>query len=266
MNKLKKYPKIWLLRGKMSLMASLEYRTSVFFYFLASMTWSLASLFVRNMIYHVINNIRGWTFDEMTLLISIYNYSFAFLLIFSWNSVYHHFRPAVKDGKLDIHLTRPISARFMLTTCELDINGILHLIPSTIILIFALNLHTLQFNFLNVFLFLIYFFIGQYMIYSILYLFYAITFMITSAEQISSFFWTLQDMTKQPLEIFPKKLQYLFLTLIPLGFIAYIPTKALLGQLPDYFIIYAICFTIFLVILNKFIWKVGLKKYESVGS
>jgi len=266
MKKIGKYLKIWILRCKMSLMEASEYRTSVVFYFLASLTWSLTSLFLRGIIYNIVDEIKGWTFDEMALLIAIYNFSFAFLLMLSWNAIYHHFRPAVREGNLDFHLTRPISPRFMLTTGDLDINGILHLIPSSIIFFYTLSLDTISFNLVNIILFIFYFFIGQYIIYSICYLFYSIIFLTTSADHVSSVFWTMQDITKHPLEIFPNKLRFMLLFIIPIGFVAYIPTKALLGQLSYRFFAFTIIFNIFLVIINKLVWEFGVQKYESVSS
>lgn len=254
------------LKTKLSVMTYLEYRASAFFYIVTSFIWSFASIFVQKFIFDQVDQIRGWTFGEMLLLTAIYNLSFAFLLMFFWNSIYWDFRTAVKKGGLDFVLTKPISARTIITTGRFDINGLLHIVPSITMLLLAQSIGSFHFSIGNAVLACLYFLIGQYALYSILFIIYATTFWITSIDHVSNAFWALQDKAKMPLEVYPKYLQLILLTLIPIGFAAYIPTKALLGELPQHFLIIAGLFTVTLSMINKFIWEKGIKRYESASS
>ncbi|MFC1780352.1 ABC-2 family transporter protein [Patescibacteria group bacterium] len=154
----------------------------------------------------------------------------------------------------------------MLTFGRIDIPGLIHLIPASLIFYYALGLVSINFTIMSIILSLVYFIIGQYILNSVLYLFYASTFWFTSAEHISSTFWSIEGNSKLPLDILPKYLQVIFLTLIPIGFSAYIPTLSLLDRLPKYFLGYTIAFVIILEIINRVVWKMGLRRYESASS
>ena len=243
-----------------------EYRTSLIFYTIGSFTWSLGSIFLQKFLFDQIKTIKGWTFGEIALLNAIYNFAFAFFIMFSWGAVYGEFRRAVREGGLDSVITKPIPHRLMMTFGHFDITGLFHLIPSTAILILAFEVQSFNFEIINILLCLAYFLIGQFVINSIVYLFYASTFWLTSAEHISAAFWSIESQSKTPLEILPKSLKIFLLTLIPVGFIAYIPTKALMGDLSPWFLLYTVIFVIILELINRTVWKAGLKRYESASS
>lgn len=243
-----------------------EYRSSLFFYTLGSFTWSLGAVLIQKFLFDQIQVLKGWTFGEIALLNATYNFAFASFIMFSWGAVWSQFRPAVKQGGLDGILTKPMAHRLMLTFGHFDLTGFFHLIPSTAILILAFKIQTFNFEIINILLCLFYFLIGQFVIYSVVYLFYSSTFWLTSAEHISSAFWSIEGQSKTPLEILPKSLKIFLLTLIPIGFVAYIPTKALMGQLSPWFLAYTIAFVIILEFINRAVWKAGLKRYESASS
>lgn len=263
---MRKNIKIIFKKIRMTLMTQMEYRANNFFYVLGSFSWAIISIFMQKYLFDEIITIRGWDFGNFMMLNAIYNFSFSFFLMFSWNSIYWQFRPAVREGKLDQDLLRPVSAQMMLRLGLFDLNGFMHLFPSTAILVISLQNGVFSFTILNIFIAVLLFILGQYILNSMLFLFYSIVFWVTSAEHISDVFWTFEGTSKYPLEIFPKYLRVFFLTLIPIGFLAYIPTKALLGQLSSLSIVYAIVFVIIIRLACNGIWKAGLKRYEGVGS
>jgi len=71
-----------------------------------------------------------------------------------------------------------------------------------------------------------------------------------------------------PLDIFPKVIVN-FLQFLPFFYFLYFPLKLYLGQLQSSEIIMGMLISlgwIFLFIfINRFIWRLGLKKYDAVG-
>jgi ABC-2 type transport system permease protein len=243
-----------------------EYRTSLLFFVLASATWSLFGLLLQKYLFDEIDTLKGWTFGEIALLNAFYNLGFAFFIMLSWGSIHGRFRNAVRSGELDGFITKPFAHRLMITFGDFDITGFFHLIPATIIMIVALNETQIIATTYTILIALIYFIVGQYVLYSLAFLLYSTTFWLTTADQVRSFFWSIENQGKTPLEILPKTLRFLLLSLIPIGFTAYIPTKALLGEIPDYFIIVALLLSAILIFINKLVWNRGVRRYESVGS
>jgi ABC-2 type transport system permease protein len=253
--------KIIFLKSKLALMEYFEYRSSLLFYTLSAVIWSLGAIFVQKFLFDEIHVLKGWTFGEIVLLNAIYNYAFSFFIMFTWTAIWSEFKDAVKSGGLDMILTKPFSHKLMVTFGYFDITGFLHLLPSTAILFYALN-----FSFLNIIFCLIYFIIGQFALNSLVFVIYSSTFWLTSAEHIGPAFWSIEGQSKTPLEILPRSLKVLLLTLIPIGFVAYIPTRALMGKLSPWFLAYTVIFVIILELINRTVWKAGLRRYESVSS
>lgn len=261
-----KHTRILLIKIRLSIMEYLQYRSSLFFYTFSLFSWSIIGLFVQKSIFNEVVEIKGWTFGEFALLYGIYTFAFSFFIMFTWGSIWGDYRNSVRYGGLDMILIKPIAHRLWLTFGRFDITGFLSLLPSTFIILIAVKSQHFSFTSIQVILFLFYFFIGQYVINSILFLFYSIIFWVTSADHISTAFWSLEAQSKTPLEILPRGLRLILLTLIPIGFVAYIPTKALLGQLPYEFLIFTLIFVIILFIVNKTVWQAGLRRYESASS
>lgn len=263
---MKKTLKLIFLKSKMSILSYFEWRVSLIFYILSSFTWSLASIFLQSNLFGEIETLAGWTFGEMALLYGIYNIAFTFFVTFVWTTIYHEFRVSVKKGTLDKILTKPLPHRLFVTFGHFDLAGFIHIIPSIIILFIAtqnLDLNISVFNLLSA---LFYFLVGMYCLYSICFLIYASVFWTTSADRISNFFWSIEGQSKTILDIFPKYLKAIFISLVPIGFVAYLPAKAILGQLDEPFFLYTIGLFTILIFINHFVWKKGLKKYESVSS
>lgn len=243
-----------------------EYRSSLLFYTLSSIVWSLGAIFVQKFLFDEIQTLKGWTFGEIALLNAVYNFGFSFFIMFTWTAISVDFKDAVKRGGLDSLLTKPLSHRLMLIFGYFDITGFLHLIPSTAILILALRLEPFVFNFIHIIIFFFYFIVGQFALNSLAFLIYSSTFWLTSAEHIGPAFWSIEGQSKTPLEILPRSLRIVLLTLIPIGFVAYIPTKALMGELPTWMLLYAVIFVAILEFINRTVWKAGLRRYESASS
>ncbi|MDD3647787.1 MAG: ABC-2 family transporter protein [Candidatus Dojkabacteria bacterium] len=266
MYQIRKNLKLVARKIKLGIMVYLEYRSSLLFYTLSSFAWAIASIVLQKFIFDEIVELKGWTFGEFALLNGVYNLSFACFIMFSWGSVYEEFRPAVKEGRLDRILTKPFAHKFFLTFGSFDMVGLFHLLPSMFIIIYASQFLTFNFPLINIILAVVYFLVGQFVLNSIVYLFYASTFWLTSAEHISSAFWTLESQSKTPLEILPRFVRAAFLSIIPIGFVAYIPTKALLGELSSIFFLYAVFFVVFLTFVNRTVWRLGVQRYESASS
>jgi len=69
-----------------------------------------------------------------------------------------------------------------------------------------------------------------------------------------------------PAEIYPLKIRFFFLSILPVLFFAYLPAAFLLGKIDYPWIIFAL---IVLFVFSKaasLTWRWGLKKYQSISS
>ena len=77
---------------------------------------------------------------------------------------------------------------------------------------------------------------------------------------------SLREVVKYPLSIFPVFVKNFFTFLIPFGFVGYYPACYFLGKIDKNFQILLIFIALITATLARYIWKVGIKNYESVGN
>jgi ABC-2 type transport system permease protein len=82
--------------------------------------------------------------------------------------------------------------------------------------------------------------------------------------------WVLSDVFVQvarfPTDIFDQILRRLFTYILPIAFLATIPTKTLLGKLEPGFIIFATFWALGFFLFSRFFWRFALKSYASASS
>lgn len=265
MKNILKHLKIWVLVNKLNIMTITEYRADTIFYFLASLGWFLSSIFFFEIVFQVNDSLGGWNRGEMLLVYALHNLSFAFTLIFIWNSIHKNFGEAVRMGTLDLKIVKPVNLRFFTTTGVFDIAGLLHLIPASSLLFYSLNLIGYRINWINISLFILLFLIGQFLTYNMLCILYFFSFWTKSAENFGQIFWTLQGQTRIPFNVFPVWIQSIFLFIAPIAFFVFLPFKAALGLIETGTVMIGILLCVIFWVISQAMLKSGLKQYESVS-
>ncbi|MDO9629550.1 MAG: ABC-2 family transporter protein, partial [Acholeplasmataceae bacterium] len=79
--------------------------------------------------------------------------------------------------------------------------------------------------------------------------------------------YNISDFTKYPILIYPKFIQLLMTFIIPFALISYYPALYILGRTGYLNVMgYLLVVTGILVFAGLYVWKKGLKHYESTGS
>lgn len=173
----------------------------------------------------------------------------------------------IHTGELDIFLLRPLNVLFQFVIFQLDEESVFESVFALGLLIFSMSQMENVWN--SVFLFkLVVYLISSLLVKYGIYLFLSsLAFWWVSNDGLKSIFWEISQLANYPLSIYPAMIRVL-LVIIPFGFIGYFPVRDLLFN-PN---IYGISFflnlfigiIVFLVVYNT-IWRIGLKKYTSIG-
>jgi ABC-2 type transport system permease protein len=217
------------------------------------------------------HDLAGWTTWEIVFMYGLWTagnciYSLLFLHI---QQLEHY----IIDGTFDRFLLRPISPFLQLVGTEIDLNGAPDLLTGLGCLYLSMTHLRLHFG-LGQWLFLLAALVAGALVST------GITWALSSAA-----FWTNRSkalvniamqfnwrMTQQyPLEMFGKGFRVLVTAFIPVAFLNYYPARWLLGKTgpgdPWYFLSF-LSPVVALVLLGiaAFVWKQGLRHYNSTGS
>lgn len=206
------------------------------------------------------NEINGWAFPELVLLSLISLMANALIALVGFFNTLHKIKK-----ELTIYLVKPLSPFLQLIGREIWYASLLEFFIYLVPFVFILNYYNIQ---AAIFLFIIFFlisFVFQAML-AILPVVVAL-FWYDAGQDVSSVIWNFFDLSRNPLDKIKTGNIFLSSILFPLMFIAVFPVKALTG---DKILSFELISKIVLILLTigffeYFLWKRGIKQYESLG-
>ncbi len=263
---IKKYLKIYFKLFAVTLQAKLEYRFNFFVELFYGPAYTLVLFLLVRIAYGRSPLLGGLSLDEGLLLFSVYQLLYLLGILLFFMSIRYFLWEGVRYGQVDLILTKPVNPQFMITFGKPEVQQLpLFLI---MILLFCRQVIILgdQIQFVNLLIFLIWFFLGLVILYFSISTFATLGFFVTRAQQIIEFFDKVADNSQYPTPIFPFSLQMVAFSLIPIAFFGYVQTLFLLGKGSWHHGLIGILLLIILIPLNQFMWKKGLQHYSSASS
>jgi ABC-2 type transport system permease protein len=243
----------------------MEFRAQFFAGVVSYLIWNSVSLLFIEIVFGKIGPVAGWSRDEMWVLygtfITLESLCYGVLGPNMWR-----FSGMVRDGSLDLTLTRPVSTQFMVSLRYLDPNGTLNSIVGVALMCAGLwKLHHLP-SPGEWILWLLLLACGFVMAYAIWFMGVTISFWAIKLEGIAVVFDPMMQMARFPIQIYPQRLQIFLLTIVPVGFLTTFPAQALLGRGTLGVLIAAISLAAFLLFCSHRFFNFALKYYGSASS
>ncbi len=248
-NFIKKYIEI-------NLQTAMEYKTN----FILQSTFMILNntLFVIfwYFLFQNIDNINGWRLNNLMLLFGLSALSYGFLSFFLGNWLRIH--KIIYDGELDFYLSLPKNELLHLLISKSNFSGFGDILFGMIIFFITQDI-----NFTNILLFMLFSITGAIILLSLIIIISSLTFFFGNSEGVFYMFQNLiLSFVTYPYNVFSEIMKIIFLFIIPVFFISNIPIE-ILRQFSLKLFIEVIIVTILVFIIALFIFKKGLKKYES---
>src|SRR5512133_450486 len=231
-----KHLRIYRLFLKNSLMAQMEYR----FNFIGNMTMEVGYLFVKLsyviVVYRSGVKINGLSPDEILLFIGTFvALTAVYAGLFMINN--YGLRGKIKDGDLDLLLTKPVSLQFMATLRQADLTifGV-DAIAGAVIIIIAWARLGIPVTLLTVGGFLGFMVISSLVAYSLFLAPQILSFWLmntSSIAEITDSFW---DFNNMPMEIYNKWIKAVGVFLLPIFVISNFPPMFVLNKMPSIYL------------------------------
>ncbi len=243
----------------------MEFRAQFFAGVIGYLIWTGVSLLFIQVVFSKVGAVRGWTREEMWVLYGTYvvieSLAFGLLGPNMWR-----FSMQVRDGGLDLALTKPVNTQFFVSTRYIDPNGVLNTVPG--IALVLLGLSKLQHHPTPVEwgLWLALLLCGLLMAYCLW--FFCVTWSIWAVklEGISVVFDPMMQMARFPVQIYPQRLQGMLTFVLPVAFLTTFPTEALLGRGRVEILMAAVALAACLLWLTHRFFNFALRYYSSASS
>ncbi len=263
---LRKYLSIYWMYFRQYWKTRLVYKTDFAVGFVAQLVNLGASLAFLTLLFTQVDNINGWTFNEMLFLAGIGGVIMNTHHIFLFNMF--NLEDYIVEGNMDRFLVRPLSPLFQVYADEVSDNNLSKLIANTALVLYSagqigINLLTP----LNL-LYGIAALISGILVFAAAYMVFATTSFWTGRSR--SAIWLifrLSDYRRYPYNIYSLPIQTILVTAIPIAFASFFPATFFLERNSwRIWQLASIAAGPVLYFLALKFWKFGLSNYSSTGS
>ncbi len=259
---IKLYLKIYYVLFFQNIKVLLSYKFDLIFGVVALFLKNASSLIMIYIIFLNVEKMAGYNFYYVLLIQGIASISFGLWHTFFINTISMPYY--IKSGEFNVFLTKPIHPIFLIMTDNFDEDGLGDLIYGLALTLISLKF--LEINFWMIFPILA-LSIGTSLIFASLSLLGStISFFTKGYMDVARIAMDLNVVAKYPMNIFPQKIKFLFYTIFPVAYIAYMPVKSIMDN--TWLIVYLVIFAFSLVFffITVYIWEELSKFYEGTGS
>jgi ABC-2 type transport system permease protein len=213
-------------------------------------------------------NLGGWIWSELALLLSFQLLGYALGAALSFVQL-RDLEEAVRLGTFDTLLVKPFSPWAYIVFSGLNIGYLGHIILGVGLLGWSLTQVDIAWSPLAVLYFAASLVSGTMLTAALITMIGATAMIWVRSRHLFSIFFGFWELSRLPLNIFPAGLQIILLTVIPLGFMSYVPMAWLLGKdipiVGDWGGVAAPLVGPLFVLIAMAHWKYAISKYQGAG-
>lgn len=226
----------------------------------------LLQLLVFEAIYANVDQIGDWEKGEMIIFIGTFSMINALNMIVYFFGV-NNLQDKIRNGELDLYLTKPISPLFRITFEQINPGSIPLLFLSLLIVIYGIIQGNFTVTLGNVIKYIYGVIIMTILWYEMEIIVRSLAFYVTSTTNITRLEEAGIDLCmKIPGVVFKGVFKVLFYCIMPYGIMATFPTLSLAGKDSVTMLLYGTAIVIIFGGITAMMWKCGLKRYNSVSS
>jgi ABC-2 type transport system permease protein len=266
LREIRKHLLIYGLFVKNSLMAQMEYR----FNFVGNLAMEAGYLLVKLsyvvVVYRSGVQINGLSPDEILLFIGTFvTLTAVYAGMFMINNF--RLRGKIKDGDLDLLLTKPVSLQFMATLRQADVTIFsVDFIAGLIMVAIAWGRLGIPVTFFTVGGYAGFLLISSVVSYGLFLLPQIFSFWLLNSSalaEITDSFW---DFNNMPMDIYTPWIKHVGVFLLPIFVISNFPPMFVLNKLPPVYLAWSVLLPVLLLLAVRLLWQRGLKSYSSASS
>jgi ABC-2 type transport system permease protein len=266
LRELRKHLQIYLLFIKNSLMAQMEYRFNFIGNFSMEAGYLLVKLSYVLVVYRSGVTINGLTPDQILLFIGTFvALTGAYAGLFMINNF--GLRGQIKDGDLDLLLTKPVSLQFMVTLRRSDMTILgVDVIAGMVMVGIAWGRLGIPVTLYTVGGYVLFLLISMVVSYCLFLLPIMLTFWLLNASaiaEITDMFW---DFNNMPMDIYTPWIKAIGVFLLPIFVITNFPPLFALNKMPSIYLGWALVLPFLMLFIVRQVWKQGIRSYNSASS
>ncbi len=265
MNRLRFYWNLYKAFLRTSVVREMEFRANFWAKMLYNALWLGFFLATLKIIYRHTDAVAGWTESEALMLAATLYFIDALIATLFYYGL-SELPTMVRQGTLDFVLFKPVDSQFWISLRRINLDQLGSLGVAIVLGVYALFQLDYLPSLLNLALYLGMVFTGVLIFYSFHLMMMTLSIWLVRVENL----WVLSDVFTQigrfPTDVFETLLRRVFTYVLPIAFLATIPTKALLGKASAEFLGFAAVWALVFFVAGRVFWRYALRSYTSASS
>lgn len=257
--------KLFFKYVNLHLKIALEYKASFIMTMISQLLTMFLELFAVIALFHKFSLLEEY--KPMEILLSFSSIWLGYTIAETFARGFDHFGDLIKKGNFDLLLIRPRNIFLQILGTQISTEKICRILLATILFIYSSINAISSFNLLKILL-LINMVIGSSIVFTSIFIIGASFAFITieGLEIINIFTNGTRQLAQYPLGIYNKIIRIILTILIPVTIISYYPLDYLTNKTSNNIYVFIPLLSIIPLHISTFIFKLGIKKYNSTGS
>ncbi len=245
-------------------MNELQYRVNFFIQLVQTVLTLGTGLIILAVVFAHTEELAGWSRPQLLAVMGVFTLVGGLVRAFVQPNMQRVVQE-VRDGKLDYAISKPADAQTLVSVRDVRIWQLVDVVAGAGVLAVALvQLHGVAAADIGAFVAMLA--IGMVSIYCFWLLLATASFWLVRIEQVQELFDGLFRAGQYPVGIYPAWLRYGLTFLVPLAFAITVPAEAATGRLTWAAVIVSLAATVVLMIVSRWCWKRGLRRYGGASA
>jgi ABC-2 type transport system permease protein len=246
-------------------MNEMQYRINFVMQMVQSLLSIGTALAVQAVLFSHTDSLGGWERAELLAVIGVFTLVRGLLNMFVQPNM-QRVVTEIREGKLDYALTKPADSQVLVSVRDVRFWQVTDVVVGVIVLIVALVELRSTLEPGHVAAFAVMLAVGAVSIYCFWLMLAAAAFWLIRVNEVQELFDGVYRAGQYPVGIYPGWLKYGLTFLVPLAFAVTVPSEAATGRLGWGSVVLAIGMTAALVVVSRWCWLRGLRRYGSASS
>lgn len=257
--------KLALVYLRVGMLNELQYRVNFFIQILQSIIGLAVGLIGLWLVFSQTTELNGWSQPELLAVMGVF-ILMGGLIRAAIQPNMMRLLDDIQEGTLDFALTKPADSQVIVSVREFRLWQMVDVVLGLGVLVVAVIRlqETLSLGVVLSFFFTL--LMGGIMVYCFWLILTSIAFWIIRVYELVNLFEGLYAAGRWPVSIYPDWLRFGLTFLIPVAFAVTIPAEALTGRSSIYTLLGAAGLAIFLLILSRIIWRLGVRNYSGASA
>jgi ABC-2 type transport system permease protein len=248
-----------------SALNELQYRVNFFLQLFQSLVALGTAVAVVSLVFLYTPSLGGWSPWELMVVVGVHTALGGVIRSLIQPSM-QLLMDDIREGKLDFALTKPVDAQLVVSLRRVTVWPLVDVLVGLGVVVVAAFQAGVSVGVVGVGAFLVGLPLGAVMIYCLWLIITTGAFWIVRMEHVAELFNGLYQAGRWPTGLFPGWLRLVFTVLVPLAFAVTLPSELLTGRAGLLALGGAAAFTLALVAVTRWFWRLGLRNYAGASA